>query len=223
MEENYKAISREEVRLGGVLLSIGALVTIVCILLEVKTGWASLTEEIERTDYEAGIFLYNNWSSMKPIWSWSMFGNLFLAFASLVLLKSPKKFGWLPTSFFWVIYFVGSLLLAIAFGLCVGSYYQALEVIEEQPELFNTVRGAPLYLFNIGVIAGFVVLIIFFHEGFSSNGVVHRTFAIVILIIIIASLAMVALGLVSVGVFAISCFLAPLVLGIYYLKTSYFI
>lgn len=109
MENQIKA----EMRYGGVILFLGALITIICILLEVNAGWASLRVEMVRTDYEAGKFLFDNWGEMSLIWNWSLFGNVFLAIASLLFLKDFKKIGWFPSSLFWSIYLIGSLLLIV--------------------------------------------------------------------------------------------------------------
>lgn len=42
MKIHEQTTSVKEVRAGGLLLCIGALMTITCILLEVHAGWASL-------------------------------------------------------------------------------------------------------------------------------------------------------------------------------------
>ncbi|MEK6481614.1 hypothetical protein WJR50_28985 [Catalinimonas sp. 4WD22] len=209
-----------EVRTAGLLLSIGSLITIVCILMEVYAGWASLSVEMKRTDYEAGVFLFNHWPQMKSIWGWSLFGNVFLAIAALLLQKNASNVGVFPASVLWSIYFIGCLLLIISFGLSLGSYYPALEVIEQQPAIFVALRGTPLYLFDLGAISGLVLFIIYFYEGFSKQGIVSRKWAIAALSCIIVSIVLVSVGFASFTVFAIACFFVPLFLGASYWRYS---
>ena len=212
--------NKTEIRIGGIFLSLGALITIICILLEVNEGWASLVVEMKRTDYEAGKFLFEHWQNMSSIWNWSLFGNVFLAIASILLLRPAKKNGWFPSSLFWSVHFIGSLLLIISFAISLGSYYNALSVIDDKLYLFETLRGTPLYLFNIGALFQLSILIIYFQQGFSKTGIVSRRFAIMTLLVIISAFLLVVFGLVSFAVFAIACFLAPLLLGIFYTKYS---
>ncbi|AYN67111.1 hypothetical protein D1013_06880 [Euzebyella marina] len=212
--------TRAEIRYGGILLILGALTTIMCILLEVNAGWASLIVEIKRTDYEAGKFLFKNWNEMSSIWNWALFGNVFLAIASILLIKDTKKIGWFPSSFFWSIYLIGSALLIVSFAISLGSYFNALKVIDDQPYLFETIRGTPLYLFNVGALFQLSVCIIYFQQGFSKQGIVSRGLAIIMLVILISSLVLAVLGITSVVIFAIACFLVPLSLGIFYTKLS---
>ncbi|MEM9829920.1 MAG: hypothetical protein AAF944_04755 [Bacteroidota bacterium] len=210
--------SRSELRYGGLLLSLGALTTVICILLEVNAGWASLLVEMQRTDYEAGSFLFENWSEMNLIWTWSLIGNVFFTIASILLMKDSIKIGWFPASLFWSIFFIGSLLLILSFGISLGSYYSALSVIDDHPYVFETIRGIALYLFNYGALFQLVVLVIYFHQGFSNQGIVSRLSAIIILLLLVGSFALMLFGVVSFGVFAIACFLAPLLLGIFYMR-----
>lgn len=212
--------NKSEILYGGIFLCLGALITIICILLEINADWASLVVEIERTNYEAGKFLFENWSEMSMIWTWALIGNVFFSIASALLMKDSIKIGWFPSSLFWSIYFIGSLLLILSFGYCLGSYYNALEVIDDHPYVFDTIRGTPLYLFNFGALFQLSVLIIYFQQGFSKNGIVSRRFAIITLLVIISSFVLVAFGLLSFAVFAIACFLATLLLGIFYTKDS---
>ena len=135
--------NRAELRYGSLLLSLGALTTIICILLEVNAGWASLLVEIERTNYEAGKFLFENWDEMSLIWTWALIGNVFFTIASMLLMKNSMSIGWFPSSLFWSIYFVGSFLLITAFGISLGSY-----------------------LFNYCALFQLVALVFFFQEGF---------------------------------------------------------
>ena len=210
--------SPSEIRLGGILLSLGALLTMICILLEVQAGWASLFTEMPRTDNEAGRFLAANWGAMRPIWTWSLIGNVLLAVASLLLLRVPRPVGRLPASLFWAGYFIGSLLLVVSFAISLGSYPAAFTVLEDRPYVFETVRGTPLYLFQIGALAGLSVFAIYFQQGFSQAGAIARGQAVVTLLLIIAAFVAVVLGLVSVAVFALACFLVPLLLGLAYAR-----
>jgi|GEM_PF-4214276 len=205
-----------EIKVGGMLLSIGAFITIVCILLEVNAGWASLFVEMNRSDYEAGIFLFENWQEMRSIWTWALIGNVFLAIAALILLKKEDSIASFPMSVLWSIYFIGSLLLIISFGICLGSYYPALEVIEEHPAIFLSTRGAPLYLFYVGMISGLIPLIIYFYEGFRKQGIVPRRWAIIMSGLLLIVFIAVSAGIVSFAVFAITCFLITILLGIFY-------
>ncbi|MDH7912507.1 hypothetical protein [Winogradskyella sp. SYSU M77433] len=213
-----KYITKAEFRYGGILLSLGALITIICILLEVNAGWASLVVEIKRTDYEAGKFLYDNWDVMSSIWNWSLFGNVFFAISSSLLFKDSRTAGSFPLSLLWVVNFIGSLVLILSFAISIGSYHTTLSVIDSQPYLFESIRGTPLYLFNIGALFQLSVLIIYFQQGFSKQGIVPKVYAIVMILLIVALFLLVFFGVVSFTVFAVACFLVPLLLGIFYYK-----
>ena len=209
-------VSSNEVRYGGLLLSMGALITVICIVLEVNAGWASFSKEIVRTDLEAGTFLFQNWDKMNVIWSFSLFGNIPLAIAALLLQKHAKKIGALPLSLFWLVHFIGSILIIIAFGISVGSYFPAMEVLNEQPALFSTIRGAPMVFFNFGALCQLFALPIFFHSGFSKSGPVEKKLAIICLILILLAIVLSMVGLVSFAVVAISFYIPSIVLGIVY-------
>ncbi|MEM8763571.1 MAG: hypothetical protein AAGD88_07155 [Bacteroidota bacterium] len=214
MENQTKA----EFRYGGILLILGAFFTIICILLEVNAGWASLFVEIERTNYEAGTFLFENWAEMSKVWSVALFGNLFFAIASLLLFKHSMKIGWFPSSLFWAIFFIGSLLGLLSFGVCLGSYYHALAVIDDYPNLFDTIRGVALYLFMYGALFQLVALAIYFQQGFSAQGMVPRVYAWVVLVLVIGSFVLTGSGIVSFGVLAIACYIVILLLGLFYVR-----
>ncbi len=219
MAFEQKPYSDIELKTGGLFLAIGALITLVSILLEINAGWASFSVDIERTDYDAGLFLFKNWPTMKSIWSFALFGNVILAIAALLLQKNSRKIGIFPESIFWHIYFIGNLLLILSFGLCLGSYYPALEVLEQQPAMFSAVRGAPLYLFNLGAVSGLVLPIIFFYEGFSKHGIVPRKWAMAMLFLIIVAIIVIIAGLSS-SVVAMVIIFIPVLLGICYWKNA---
>ena len=212
--------SKNELKAGGLLLSLGALLTIVCILLEINAGWASLWVEMTRSDYEADQFLYDNWETMSPIWTWSMFGNVLLAAAALLLMKNADNIGWFPLSLLWAMYFIGTLVLVVAFAISVGSYFQALEVLDNEPAVFMTIRGAALFMFNIGLPILLLPLILFFYQGFKNDGWVPRSLAITAVVLIIGSLLTTMFGLTSFAVFAISIFLTTAFLGVAYMRIS---
>jgi len=213
--------TKTEFRYGGILLILGALFTIICILLEVNAGWASLFVEIERTNYEAGTFLFKNWAEMSKVWSLALFGNLFLAIASLLLFKHSMKIGWFPSSLFWAIFFIGSLLGLLSFGVCLGSYSHALSVIDDHPNLFDTIRGVALYLFMYGALFQLVALVIYFQQGFSAKGMVPRGYAVVMLLLVVVSFVLVGSGIVSFGVWAITCYFVFLLLGLFYARGTF--
>ena len=145
----------------------------------------------------------------------------FLAIASILLLRSTKKIGWFPASLFWSVHFIGSLLLIVSFATSIGSYYNTLSVIDDKPYLFEAIRGAPLYLFNIGALFLLSILIIYFQQGFSKSGIVSSRFAIMTMLVIISAFLLVVVGLVSFAVIAIACSLVPLLLGLFYTKDSF--
>ncbi|MEM1257513.1 MAG: hypothetical protein AAGC45_01065 [Bacteroidota bacterium] len=209
-----------ELRYGGILLSLGALITIISILLEVNAGWASLFIEIKRTNYEAGKFLFENWSEMNVIWTWALIGNVFFTIASVLLMKNSLKIGWFPSSLFWSIFFIGSLLLVLSFGISLGSYYDALNVLDGYPHVFDTIRGIALYLFNYGALFQLSVLVIYFQQGLSNEGIVPRLSAMIPTVLLMGSFVLVATGVVSFGVLAIACFLVPFLLGLFYVRRT---
>lgn len=205
--------------MAGWMLIFGSITTIICILLEVHAGWASLTEELNRTDWEAGIFLSENWSEMSMIWFWALIGNVFLAIGALLLLSSHQKIGWFPSNFFWSIYFLASLLQIISFSISLGSYEAAFKLLEKQEEIFEAFRGTPIFLFQLGAFMGSSIFIPFFFHGFKKNGLIPQWAAILTLFLILSSLGLVILGWVSFAIFAIACYVAPLFTGIYFSKT----
>lgn len=217
MENQTKA----ELIYGGILLGLGGLTTIICILLEVNAGWASLFVEIERTNYEAGTFLFEHWSEMSRIWTWALLGNVFFTIAAMLFMKNSVKIGWFPSSLFWAIFCVGSLLGVVSFGISLGSYSDALAVIDDHPYVFDTIRGIALYFFFFGAFFQLVVLIIFFHQGFNAQGIVPRLSAILMASALVASFVLMMAGVLSFGVFAIAFFLVPVVLGMYYTKETF--
>lgn len=216
MENQTKA----ELRYGGILLSLGGLTTIICILLEVNAGWASLFTEIERTNYEAGTFLFENWGEMSMIWTWALLGNVFFTLAAMLFMKNSVKIGWFPSSLFWAIFCLGSLLGVLSFGITLGSYYDALAVINDHRYVFDSIRGIALYFFFFGAFFQLVVLAIYFHQGFHSHGMVPRLSAIVMTLVLAGSFVLMIFGLFSFGVFAISFFLVTVLLGIFYIRES---
>ena len=48
---------------------------------------------------------------------------------------------------------VCSLLILVAFGLTLGTYYPALEVYDCKPEIFDTIKGGIGYLYQFLYIA----------------------------------------------------------------------
>ena len=187
----------------------------VCILLEVRAGWASLTGPMQRTDLEAAAFLADNWGRMRSIWTWSLVGNGILAVAALLLMqRSTTVF----TGLAWAVYFLGNLLLILCFALSLGSYPPAFAVLAEQPHLFEVARGAPLVLFELGALFGFSVFPLYFGQALREHGRVSRGEAAFVLLLIIGTFATILLGYLSITVFALSCFLVPFLLGLAYFR-----
>ncbi|MEM8981802.1 MAG: hypothetical protein AAGC71_02155 [Pseudomonadota bacterium] len=205
-----------ESKLGGLLLITGSLLTVICISLEVSVEWWSFWYEIQRTDYEAGAFLYEHWAVMSPIWALSLLGNVLLATASLLLLKNTGSGNYGAVSIGWAIYFLGTLALALSFAVSVGGYHPALAVINEQPALFETIRGVALFLFNLGMPTLFIPLAVLFQQGFARDGFVPRYLAIVAGVLIVAVLLLTVVGWTSSAAFAVVVILATALLGIAY-------
>ena len=212
--------TRINTKIAGLLLCCGALITMICIFCEVTSGWASFRVPLYRSDYEAGVFLSENWRVIKPIWSWALYSSLLLAIAALIWLTQPDQPGTRTYRTLWATYSIGCILIILSFSMCVGSYSHALRVLDDQPALFSTIRGTALYLFNLGTLSGLIPFIIYFYEGFHQEGIVPKSQAILMLGALIICVILISFKLVSLQFIAIVSFLIPFMLGFTYIKTA---
>ncbi|PPK88487.1 hypothetical protein CLV84_1455 [Neolewinella xylanilytica] len=190
----------------------------VCILQEVGAGWASLTADLVRNNFEAGTFLSEHWGRMQSIWGSALFGNVCLLVAALLLFKLRPRSRRLPESLIWAVYFLGNLCMVLSFSVSLGSYPGAFSVLGEQPYLFEAVRGIAVYLFQLGMVCSLSVFVVYFQEAFRTRGVVSRRQALIVLGLLVATLGLLIGGWLSFTVFALVCHLVPILLGVGYFR-----
>ena len=198
----------KENRLAGILLIVGALITIVTILFEYKIGWIG----VDRTSSETPQFLLENWIDMKSIWSWQTFGYFISTLAYFIFFKNSQGM----LSLFWSILILCGCLQVVAMCLTLGSYQPALEVYSSNPEVFNTIGGGIRTLYSTAQMGGLFLTVVFIIETFKKKGVVHKWTGISILALVLIAIAIGAATTLPVKLTGASSFLIPIVLGLGY-------
>lgn len=156
-----------ESNLAGFLMVLGGIIILITILFEYRIGWIG----VERPESAIPPFIFNAWSQLRLIWGWQVIGFFFIAVAYLLLLKSSVS---VIKSLFWAVVLLCTISLIIAFGITLGSYYTALEVYDEQPIIFDALRGAVRSLYSIGLLSLILLIVVHLHETFGRNGTIHR-------------------------------------------------
>ncbi len=203
---------KSESNFAGLLLMIGTSVIIVTILFEYQVGWIG----VERPASEVPHFIFEAWPALKAIWGWQLAGFSLQVIAFAVLLKNSAN---RLRSFFWASLLLLGLLIVIAFGLTLGSYYPALKVYHDQPALFDAIRGAVRQLYSTGLLSLPILGILYLIEIFGSNGIINRRwglsgFVFVLLGILISFIPGLPGKLIGAVIFFI-----PLFIGYAYWKT----
>lgn len=206
------SIVMNENRLAGILLIVGALITIITILFEYNIGWIGA----DRTRSETPQFLLENWNRMKFIWSWQTFGYFISTLAYFVFFKNSQGI----LSPFWSILILCECLKVVAMCLTLGSYQPALEVFSSNPEVFNTIGGGIRTLYATAQLGGLFLMVVFIIETFKKNGVVHKWMGITILAFVLIAIGISIATTIPVKVTGTSSFLIPIVLGLGYLKNK---
>ena len=207
MTENKQT---NENRIGGLFLIVGTLVLLTTIYFEYRIGWIGNS----RTDNETIEFLISNWENLKNIWAWQMCSHFIFIVGYLQLLKTAN----LVMRILWSILVVCSLLVVVAFGLTLGSYYPALEVYNSEPVIFETINGGIGYLYQFGRYGLLVFALAFLVETLSKHGKIPKIFGSSLFIFIILVLIIgYSLG-VSMKLIGVAFFLLPLAIGYFYFK-----
>lgn len=197
--------SLTENKLGGLLLMLGIIIIVVTIVFEFKIGWVGP----ERSPDEVPGFIYENWSGLKIIWGWQMVGHVFMALAFMHFALKAN----IILRLLWLFLVLCEVLGVVAFGFVLGSYYPALEIFDEQPALFLTVRGGIRTLYLASYLSGLLFIIPFCVETFRKKGRISKVIGIVTLSV------MVGIGIFgnvmgySGQISGLGFFLLPLVFG----------
>lgn len=103
-------------------------------------------------------------------------------------------------------------MLAVAFALTLGSYPPALLALEDNPEIFATVRGGVRNLYVTGsTVALLGHLVLFLREGIAKDGVVPRSWLLGMVVAVALAATAAAVGLLRPSTAgAVSLFAAAL-------------
>lgn len=189
---------------------LGTMVLLTTIFFEYSIGWIGNP----RTDNETIEFLVSNWDNLKPIWTWQMLSHFIFVVGYSLLLKNAI----LIMRILWSVLMVCSLLIIVAFGLTLGSYYPALEKYSSEPALFETIRGGIGYLYQFGRYGLLLFAVAFLVETLNKNGRISKVFglsffACIVLLFIIGYV----LG-VSMKIIGVAFILLPLAIGYFYFR-----
>jgi len=196
-------------QIGGILLALAPLIILITIVFEYQIEWIG----VERAPEAVPGFMYDNWSALGQIWGWQMFGYFLFSLAFLQLLKTATE--WMRLA--WSALLLCALMIFVAFGLTLGAYPPALDVLGTHPALFSAIRGAVRALYLPGQMGIFLLFIpLFLFETFGKQGVIKRSWGIGTgAIIVLAILSGLGVG-IPIKVTGASLFLLPLVVGISY-------
>ncbi len=206
------ARSTRETNIAGLLLFIGTITILITIYFEYQMGWIGA----RRPQEEVPAFLFDRWGTLKLIWGWQTVGHALLTVAYLLLLKSSKGI----KSLIWAFLTLSGILLVVSLGIALGSYYPALKVYGERPELFSSLRGAISILYQAGQFGSLLLLVIFLLELFGKNGVIARPLGLTVLGIVFSAISIASIASLPIKVWGASWFLLPAVLGYGYWRNS---
>ena len=201
-----------ETKIGGLTLVIGTLVVLITIFFEYKIGWIGTERAVEMVPQ----FMFESWGMLGSIWAWQAVGYTLLTVAYILLLKHSHGI----SSLIWAFLIVCGVLLVVSMWLAVGSYYPALEVLEEQPALFETIRGAIRNMYMFGKFGSASLSFIFILETFTEDGVIRKKTGIVMLGFVMGVMLVGALMRMPMNIVGITWFLFPLILGYSYWKNA---
>lgn len=148
-----------ELRWGGALLALGAVVFIAAIFLYVPlyglpegTGPGGSV-----TLADTAAHMYSRWDFARWLWGAEMIGALLIGLAAS-LLRHRQQTGryWLPALASWTAVAAGALILTVMYALTLGSYPPALAAFQDQPAIFAALRGGMLSTFYIGMAVMFL-------------------------------------------------------------------
>jgi len=204
--------SMNEKRLGGLLLMLGIITILVTIVFEFKVGWIGT----DRPREEVPQFIYETWSALKFIWGWQMVAHVFIALAFMQFAIGSRMF----MRLLWQFLALCEILAIVAFGFVLGSYYPALEVLDEQPALFQSIRGGIRTLYMASYLSVLLFIIPFCLETFKKNGKIIRAAGVVTLIVMIGTSVIGTALSYSGQISGLGTFLLPLVFGYFYWRNG---
>ena len=162
---------------SGLLLSVGILALLVSIVLYIfvlgTPEGTGLDGEITNQDFAQHITTYEVLT--RSIWFNEMVSSLLIAIAAFTLRgrTAHRKSAW-PMALLWTAVGVGATIQVAGYGLTLGSYWHATAVVETDPALFDSLRGASSMIFGVGtlgVMGGLALLL--FGEARSSAPVIY--------------------------------------------------
>ncbi len=213
-EKNTAMISKlhlkNETNLAGFILFLGTFCILITIGFEYTIGWIG----VKRSANEIPLFIYGVWDDLKHIWAWQIFGFSLQCIAYILFLKNATQ---AFKSLLWATLMVLSLFIIFGFGICLGGYYPALEVYEQQPHLFEAIGGAVRFLYGRGGLLSFLILaLLFFIELFASKGVIPKKWGIPALFVIVIGILLSLVPSLPEKVIGASIFFIPLSIGFAY-------
>jgi hypothetical protein len=143
--------SAGEGRWGGAALAFGATLFVLGTVLGLEAFDGEWDTSVGPTLPETAALIQERWLRFRAIWSGELLGALLMALAALLLQRRPQASArWLPASVAWTVVGIGSVLVAVSYGLTLGGYPPALAAFQDQPALFATLRGCVLFLHAAG-------------------------------------------------------------------------
>ena len=201
---------KNETNLAGFTLFLGTFCILITIGFEYTIGWIG----VKRSANKIPLFIYRVWDDLKHIWAWQIFGFSLQCIAYILFLKNATQ---AFKSLLWATLMVLSLFIIIGFGICLGGYYPALEVYEQQPHLFEAIGGAVRFLYGRGGLLSFLILaLLFFIELFASKGVIPKKWGIPALFVIVIGILLSLVPSLPEKVIGASIFFIPLSIGFAY-------
>jgi hypothetical protein len=142
-----------EARWGGAALALGAICFVMGIVLGLQAFEGSWDTSVGATLPGTAALIQEKWSSFRAIWFAELLGALLIACAAFLLLRRPQaRLRSMPASVVWIVMGVGSMILAVQYAFCLGSYPPALAAFADEPAVFAAVRGGVLFMHLIGTI-----------------------------------------------------------------------
>jgi hypothetical protein len=197
-----------EMRSGGGILFIGALLLLATIGAERSIGWPPSDD--------VPTFILSEWPSLRWIWAVQGLAGFAFGLSALVLLRDRHLNAlWRPASTLWSAVAIGGVMLVVAFALTLGSYPPALLALEDNPEIFATIRGGVRNLFLTGAtVAVLGLIVLFLREGIAKDGVVPRSWLIGLAVALALAIMAAAFGLVRLPTAGVVTLFAPALLGL---------
>jgi uncharacterized protein len=153
-------IQPAELRWAAAALGLGGVLFVSGVVLGLRAFGGEWDTSLGPTLPQTAELIRTKWPEFRIIWFGELLGALLLAMASLLLQRRPQeRRRWLPAAVVWSAVGVGSLLVAVAYAITLGSYPHALAAFNEQPALFAALRGTTLAIHAVGSVMQLLGLI----------------------------------------------------------------